>query len=122
MVWSGACGAGAQPPKALAPPDIEGAGAAGVCLRSEGGGAVVSLGVDTPTPRCIIVRGGQRLTVVNKLSRPVTVLLGGKGFQVAAAGESTFPLRFEQYLAPGAHSAKTDAYPGGGGFEVRLEQ
>ncbi|MGQ0678363.1 MAG: hypothetical protein ACT4OM_01675 [Actinomycetota bacterium] len=116
------CGAGDhEPTPLLAPPDL-GAGLTGSCAVQSGPIAEVRLGLDSTSPKCIEVRPTQRLRVVNGLPRDVTVLLGGKGLEVGGNGESTFPLRFEQFLQPGGFQATTDAFGlSAHDFELRFE-
>lgn len=117
-----ACAAGGDEQQILASPGILTPADPGMCTESKGELAEVVLNPDAPSPRCLIVRGTQRLSVVNRFPDQVTLLLGGKGLEVSGSGEGSFPLRFEQFLQKGGHVARISLYdPGTYGFEIRLE-
>lgn len=122
LALTAGCAAGGDEQQILASPGVLTPADAGICTESKGELAEVVLNPDAPTPRCLIVRGTQRLNVVNRFPDQITLLLGGKGLEVSGSGEGSFPLRFEQYLQKGGHVARISLYdPDTYGFEVRLE-
>lgn len=109
----------------LVPADAE-RPAAGICGTSSGPLATVEVNPDTPAPRCLTVRPGQRLRVVNVSSRfgqsgtSVTVTFADFPPRVLRVGDATtFDRPVGDYLAPGVHNVRISLY-GGGGAEVWL--
>lgn len=122
LVLAAGCAAGGEAEQILASPGVLTAAEPASCSESKGELAEVILNPDVPSPQCLIVRGTQRLSVVNRFPDQVTVLLGGKGLEVSGAGEGSFPLRFEQFLQKGGHIGRISIYdPDTYGFEIRYQ-
>jgi hypothetical protein len=96
-----------QPPDATSP-------AAGICARAQGAVAMVRINVDTPSPRCKVVRPKQRLEVVNTLGRSTIVRLARFTVRLAPRQALTIDQPFGTYLAPGVHDLAISAYAGSG--------
>lgn len=103
-----------------APPDFTGPGAAGVCAEDDSDIVTVVLEQDTPSPRCLVVRGSQRLRVVNSVDKTVFAKLGGAEITLPSGSSVTLAEGFSVYLVPGGHFMTTDLYAGG--VEFRLEE
>jgi len=96
-----------QPPDATSP-------TAGICARAQGAVARVQINVDTPSPRCDVVKPGQRLKVVNTLDRSTIVRLAHYTVRLAPRQVLSIDQPFGTYLAPGVHDLAISAYDGGG--------
>ena len=77
--------------------------AAGICASFDGDTVVVNLYADIPDPRCIKVRGDQRLSVVNQTQNTLEISLGIYKASLAPGAETTFDAPFGSYLATGVH-------------------
>ena len=84
--------------------------AAGACEMPTAHVAIVLLHPDTPSPRCIQVRPGQLLRIVNSTNsfgqpgEVVTIRLRGFAPRTLQSGEGyTFPTPISDVLAPGYH-------------------
>jgi hypothetical protein len=91
--------------------------ASGVCARAVGALVVVTANPDTPTPRCVIVTGGQHLLVRNASHQfgqtGGTITVSFAGFaprQVAVGATTTFDQDFGGYLAPGVYHLQISLY------------
>jgi hypothetical protein len=79
---------------------------------------IITMNPDTPSPRCVVVTGGQHLKVVNPSNqfgaagRTITVSFARfPPRQVAIGATTTFDQTFGSYLAPGVHEVHiTPAY------------
>jgi hypothetical protein len=99
---------------------------AGICPLSHGSLITIYVGDGTPEPRCLRVRGAQRLQVVNKVGpsgpadKTTTVRWPPFGRRRLTPGSAVvFGENFGSYLAPGDHIIRISKY-GGGGAEVLL--
>ena len=102
--------------------EFTGPGAAGVCPESADEIVSVVLEMDVPQPRCILVRGWQRLRVTNNLSQTVNARLGGAEIHLPQGSTVTLAESFSEYLEPGGYTMTTDLYGGDTyGVEVRFE-
>jgi hypothetical protein len=92
--------------------------ASGYCPKTVGALVVITMNPDTPSPRCVVVTGGQHLKVVNPSNqfgaagRTITVSFARfPPRQVAIGATTTFDQTFGSYLAPGVHEVHiTPAY------------
>ncbi len=75
---------------------------------------MVQINVDTPSPRCEVVKPAQRLLVVNRLDRPVRVRLAYVAVRLGPRQGLIIDQQFGTYLAPGVHDLAISAYAGGG--------
>lgn len=93
--------------------------ASGVCGRVVGALVVITANPDTPSPRCVTVKGSQHLKVVNasnqlgQTGRTITVSFASfPPRQVPVGGTTTFDQNFGSYLAPGVHDLHITLYSG----------
>ena len=91
--------------------------ASGYCPTTVGALVVITMNPDTPSPRCVVVTGGQHLKVVNPPSqfgtvgRTITVSFARfPPRQVAVGATTTFDQKFGTYLAPGVHGVHITPY------------
>jgi len=91
--------------------------ASGYCPNTVGALVVITMNPDTPSPRCVVVTGGQHLKVVNPSSqfgaagRTITVSFARfPPRQVAVGATTTFDQNFGSYLAPGVHEVHITPY------------
>lgn len=89
-----------------------GPGASGVCDSAPGRLVTFELHVDTPAPRCVVVRGDQWLRVVNDFHEKVTLVLGRLRIVVGDRGSVTVPRAFSSYLSAGTWLLRTNLYDG----------
>ena len=101
------------PSPRLQPPDAN-SPAAGICAHAQGAVARVQINVDTPSPRCEVVKPKQRLQVVNTLDRSTIVRLAHFAVRLAPRQALSIDQPFGTYLAPGVHDLAISAYAGGG--------
>ena len=83
--------------------------AAGVCPESDEPFITVVLGIDTPNPRCVKVRGGQ-LRVINERPEAVTVTFAGRKYVFEPGADRAFAPSLDEIWAPGVHLVRTSAY------------
>lgn len=79
---------------------------AGVCDQASGDIGTVQVGTRdlVSIPRCLILRGDQRLSVTNVSDRPLNVTLGSFYSATVGPGEThTFDTPMGTHLAPGVH-------------------
>lgn len=107
------------PPPKPQPPDAN-SPAAGICGRAQGPVFSVQMDVDTPLPRCEVVKPGQRLEVVNALDRSTVVRLAHFTARLPPGEVLRIDQPFGAYLARGVHVLAISAY-GGGGAELWLQ-
>jgi len=100
----------------LKPPDAE-QPAAGICDPGGGDVVAVNISADVPSPRCVKVKGNQRLQVVNATDGPAQVQLAPFNVQLQPGQAQLFDASFGSYLAPGVHWLRTT---GGNGPEIWL--
>jgi hypothetical protein len=94
-----AAGAGIEPADSPLP-------AAGICGQASGavGNVVMGTPDNVPEPRCLIVRGDQRLSVTNQSSARLDVAIGARHKAVVAPNETyVFPGTVATFLARGVH-------------------
>jgi hypothetical protein len=103
-----------------AKPDTLGPGAAGVCVGQDSEIVAVTLEIDVPSPRCVVIRGSQRLRVTNHFEKTALAKLGPLEMVIPTGASVTVRETFDSYMEPGGHTLKTDVY-GGGGVELRFE-
>ena len=91
--------------------------ASGTCPKTVGALVVITMNPDTPSPRCVVVTGGQHLKVVNPSNqfgaagRTITVSFARfPPRQVAIGATTTFDQTFGSYLAPGVHEVHITPY------------
>jgi hypothetical protein len=101
------------PSPVLQPPDAS-TPAAGICAHAQGAVARVQINIDTPSPRCELVKPEQRLQVVNTLDRFTTVRLAHFAVRLAPRQALYIDQPFRTYLAPGVHLLAISAYGGSG--------
>jgi hypothetical protein len=80
--------------------------AAGVCGQASGDNGTVQVGTKdgVAIPRCLILRGDQRLSVTNVSDRPLNVTLGSSYSATVGPGEThMFDTPVGNHLAPGVH-------------------
>ena len=104
----------------LRPPDAT-APAAGACAEAAGPVAEVALNEDTPSPRCVRVRGEQTLRVSNNTVRPARLRLGPVDLTVAPGASAEVGRQFGSYLAAGVHRLEVSTY-GEGAVELWLQR
>ena len=95
-----------------ATPFSSGPGASGICESATGRLVTFELHVDTPAPRCAVVRGDQWLRVVNDFREKVTLELGPLRIVVGDRGAVTVPRAFSSYLSAGTWLLRTNLYDG----------
>ncbi len=92
-------------PAALEAPDSR-FPTAGTCAQASGDIGTVQVGTKdlVPIPRCLILRGDQRLSVTNVSDGPISVTLGSAYSATVAPGEThIFDAPMGARLAPGVH-------------------
>lgn len=82
--------------------------------------ATFQLNIDTPAPRCGMVRASQQLRVVNATGTAVIVTLHGFEYLLKAGDDRTLPPTFGSIWQPGVHDLKVSFYAGGNGPEIIL--
>jgi len=82
--------------------------------------ATFQLNIDTPNPRCGVVRASQQLRVVNATGTTVTVTFHGVDYVLKPGGEQTFAPTFGAIWQPGDHVLHVSFYGGGDGPEIFL--
>jgi hypothetical protein len=87
--------------------------AAGICTQAEGDEAVMRLEPGIPDPRCMIVRGDQRLRVLNHTGGDVAIAIGPFSLPLPANGETVIGPPIGSYLLPGVHVLQVDPCCGG---------
>ena len=87
--------------------------AAGLCGEAEGDEVVMRLEPGIPDPRCIIVRDGQHLRVINHTGAEVNLGLGPYSLVLPANGETVIGPPFGDFLMPGVHILQVDPCCGG---------
>ncbi len=95
----------------LAPPNAD-QPVSGSCAEAQGAEAVVSFNASFPDPRCLIVKGDQRLRIVNRLNKEIQVGLGAVSVIVGPGFDGVIGPRFGDYLEPGVHFLRESAYGG----------
>ena len=88
--------------------------ASGICVPAKDDAEVViTLNLDTSTPRCMIVLPDQHLRIQNGPAA-TTVTLGSAAATLEPGASVTFDQRFGDYLAPGVHTLQVSRYGGPG--------
>ena len=77
--------------------------AAGICGMSEGTWVTVTIYPDIPDPRCVQVRGHQKLIVVNQTPDTINVTIGPFHTSINPGEDARLDQPFGSYLAPGVH-------------------
>lgn len=77
--------------------------AAGICADFEGSSVTVTLGPDSPSPRCVRVTPTQRLTVENVSGQVRQVGIGPFTAEIPSGAARTFDTPLGDFLAPGVH-------------------
>lgn len=88
--------------------------AAGSCNPVQGGTVSVTLNIDVPNPRCVIISGTQKLTLINGSGQTVSLNYGSYVSQIPPGNSYTFPLAAGLFLSPGVHRIQTSLYSGSG--------
>jgi hypothetical protein len=84
--------------------------AAGICASAEGDFVVLEISGDMPSPRCVIARPGQRLSIINRSDMALTAVLAGNQIELQPGEEGTIEAELGTYLLPGVHEIATSAY------------
>lgn len=84
--------------------------AAGICASFDGTVVTVTINIDTPDPRCVIVKPDQTLTVINNTPESLLVSIGSFTASINAGEKNTFDTPFGEYLAPGVHRIQVSRY------------
>ena len=101
-----------------AKPDFTGPGASGACATDDAEIVSVVFEQDVPVPRCVVVRGSQRLRITNNVDQTVIARLGGAEITLPPDSTVTLAESFSEYLEPGGYFLTTDLYSGG--MEIRF--
>jgi hypothetical protein len=99
-------------PTSLEPADSR-SPAAGVCARADGDVGNVRFGAAdlVPQPRCLLLRGDQRLSVTNVSDGALRVTLGlAYGASVGPGETHVFDAPLGEYLAPGVHRLMASSF------------
>ena len=73
----------------------------------------MTINPDIPDPRCMKVRAGQRLQVVNNRGETLSVTLGRMTATILPGDSHTFENNFEALLQPGVHALLVSPCCGG---------
>ena len=103
----------------LAPADSE-SPAAGICAQATGDVAIIEIGPDAASPRCVKATGDQHLKVVNHTDKVVQIQFADVQTQIQPGAEYSLDRPFGSYLEPGVHRLSTSAYGQEGGAEIWL--
>jgi hypothetical protein len=102
-----------------ATPFSSGPGAVPICAPDAAQTITFVLGVDTPRPRCAVVRADQWLRVVNEFHEKVIATLGRLRIVVGDRGSVTVRVPFSAYLTRGTWLLTPNFYQGAYNAEIR---
>jgi hypothetical protein len=87
--------------------------AAGICGMAEGTWVTVTIYPDIPDPRCVQVRGDQKLIVVNQTQDTINLSIGPFHTSINPGEDARLDQPFGSYLAPGVHLVEVQPCCGG---------
>jgi hypothetical protein len=88
--------------------------ASGVCVpKSAEPEVAVVLGVDTPSPRCVVVGPAQHLRIENE-GAATTVTVAAVAATLGPGESVTLDRSFGDFLAPGVHTVQVERFGGAG--------
>jgi hypothetical protein len=93
-------------------PSVGDSPAAGVCGSERGTIVSVDINVDTPSPRCAVIRADQMLRLRNRTADTEYVAIGPYSAKLLPRSDKTFSRPFGEYLARGVHVVEGSPYAG----------